>query len=304
MEAAKDDEDFKKNSPEAIMKREKARARVAELEFNTKRTSRNTNSATQESLMKNELKRKRGSTFCGNNYMPDVDVTTTFLGRKKFARTNLRSTTQQRSPAERYDTTSLSASSDSLQFGEKSSDAPVAAQFDSLETKKAYAQLAATCLEFPETGKEDVARLRDARARFASSNQPKSDGKSGWSCPRLKTSLFSHQVIGCGFMIRREKSEQEPLGGLFFDAMGLGKTIQMLSCIVDQKTTQGALNRNTGTTLIVLPPGLIAHWKEEIKKHCDSRIIKRVLEYKSKNMVGIMEPEKIIGKHDIVYVKA
>ena len=78
-------------------------------------------------------------------------------------------------------------------------------------------------------------------------------------------------------MREREKSKEQPTGGMLCDVMGLGKTIQtlgnsnplelqtiytarsdiFLANIVDDSKE---LEDNTNTTLIVAPRGLIDHW--------------------------------------------
>lgn len=66
----------------------------------------------------------------------------------------------------------------------------------------------------------------DATKKFT--RKPRHDKKGGWKHPRLKTSLYHHQVLGAAFMREREKSKEQPTGGMLCDVMGLGKTIQTL----------------------------------------------------------------------------
>jgi SNF2 family DNA or RNA helicase len=115
----------------------------------------------------------------------------------------------------------------------------------------------------------------DATKKFT--QKPRPDKKGGWKHPRLKTSLYHHQVLGAAFMREREKSKEQPTGGMLCDVMGLGKTIQtlgksnppevqtihtarsdiFLANIVDDSEE---LEDNANTTLIVAPRGLIDHW--------------------------------------------
>jgi SNF2 family DNA or RNA helicase len=66
----------------------------------------------------------------------------------------------------------------------------------------------------------------DATKKFT--KRPRVDKKGGWKHVNLKTSLYHHQVLGAGFMRKREKSKDQPTGGMLCDVMGLGKTIQTL----------------------------------------------------------------------------
>jgi hypothetical protein len=58
----------------------------------------------------------------------------------------------------------------------------------------------------------------------------KTDHKhNGWIVKGMKTSLKNYQVLGTGFMRRRENAVDEPKGGLMADQMGLGKTLMVTS---------------------------------------------------------------------------
>ncbi|ELU39517.1 SNF2 family DNA-dependent ATPase [Rhizoctonia solani AG-1 IA] len=76
--------------------------------------------------------------------------------------------------------------------------------------------------------------------------------------------LMPHQVQGRAWM--RERETGKKCGGIL---MGLGKTIQTLTRVVEGKPTEEDRdNGYTGGTLIICPVGLIAQWESEIKKMC------------------------------------
>src|SRR5579872_5961690 len=69
-------------------------------------------------------------------------------------------------------------------------------------------------------------------------------------------SLFPHQIEGLPKMKEMEKKGK---GGILADHMGLGKTIQMIAFLKENK-----IHRQTD--LIVCPMSLISHWEREIKR--------------------------------------
>ena len=50
----------------------------------------------------------------------------------------------------------------------------------------------------------------------------------------MRTTLKHYQVLGVGWMRKRENAARPPHGGILADEMGLGKTIMSLACIVDK----------------------------------------------------------------------
>lgn len=114
--------------------------------------------------------------------------------------------------------------------------------------------------------------MRQARRHFSKRNKlkpmPTKSSEILWLCPRMISGLKEHQVIGVGWMRRRETSGEEPHGGLFADDMGLGKTVQMIANIMDGKPSKEALKQGIRTTLVVVPSGtLVTQWFNELKRH-------------------------------------
>ncbi|KAF2772880.1 P-loop containing nucleoside triphosphate hydrolase protein [Teratosphaeria nubilosa] len=84
----------------------------------------------------------------------------------------------------------------------------------------------------------------------------------------MKSTLKHYQIMGVGFMRKRENAGEEPRGGILGDQMGLGKTIMMLCNIINGRAKT---NSKHTATLIVASPALISQWYSEIQKHCQSR---------------------------------
>jgi SNF2 family DNA or RNA helicase len=94
--------------------------------------------------------------------------------------------------------------------------------------------------------------------------------------PEMTVELFKHQRQGLAWMIKRETSGI-PRGGIVADHMGLGKTIQMIACILasrsktkftelEPKKKSSELQQTSPrqTTLIICPLSCIMQWQKEL----------------------------------------
>ncbi|XP_037509830.1 transcription termination factor 2 [Rhipicephalus sanguineus] len=84
----------------------------------------------------------------------------------------------------------------------------------------------------------------------------------------VQTSLMAHQRQALRWMLWRE--EQEAPGGILADAMGLGKTLTMLS-LVEAAAVKGQGTPPRGGTLVVCPLSLLHQWEEEVQRHLPDR---------------------------------
>jgi SNF2 family DNA or RNA helicase len=88
-----------------------------------------------------------------------------------------------------------------------------------------------------KVAKDDRKKLKEASKSFGFAQCKAMDGK--WIIKGMKSTLYHHQLLGAQWMLQRELSSQPPNGGLLADSMGLGKTVQMLACMVGNPPTEG-----------------------------------------------------------------
>jgi SNF2 family DNA or RNA helicase len=118
-----------------------------------------------------------------------------------------------------------------------------------------------------------------------------------WLVKGMKSSLHHHQLLGAQWMLSREfGSGEPPFGGLLADAMGLGKTVQTLACMVGNMPQDDDRKRGRGATLIVAPSSVINQWMDEIYVHAKESVFPRIHHYTSSSKMS----KAIIESLDIV----
>ncbi len=91
-------------------------------------------------------------------------------------------------------------------------------------------------------------------SRLLGSRKVIPDGEGNWKLKGLKSSLYHYQVQGAACARMREIGEQPPYGGILADAMGLGKTVEMIATMLANRQTDP---EGPTCTLIVCSPALM-----------------------------------------------
>ena len=144
------------------------------------------------------------------------------------------------------------------------------------------------------TARDDKLKLRLASQSFGYAKVKAVDGK--WLIKGMKSTLYHHQLLGAQWMVSRELSAEPPHGGLLADSMGLGKTVQMLACMVGNPPTATDKERGVKSTLIVVPGAVIDQWLEEIGFHAEKKSFPKVMRYKASAHI----PLEVLQDLDIV----
>ncbi|KAI5916973.1 P-loop containing nucleoside triphosphate hydrolase protein [Camillea tinctor] len=96
------------------------------------------------------------------------------------------------------------------------------------------------------------------------------DGHGLYKIKGLETPMRDYQIIASAFMIRHERSQKGPQGGIIADEMGIGKTLEAMGCMMLHKPSKQDRKEHEHLTLIVTPSRhLCAQWYDEFKKHTD-----------------------------------
>ena len=128
--------------------------------------------------------------------------------------------------------------------------------------------------------KSDQSILLQASKSFGYARVKAVDGK--WLVKGMKSTLYHHQLTGAQWMLSRELG-QAPFGGLLADGMGLGKTVQMLACMVGNLPQDEDLKRRRKATLIVAPCSLLDQWMDEIRVHAEKSLFPKIVRYTSRS---------------------
>ncbi|WDK17116.1 SNF2 family domain-containing protein [Colletotrichum graminicola] len=111
-----------------------------------------------------------------------------------------------------------------------------------------------------------------------------------WEVRGLITPLLNHQLIMGAWMMGRElkTTPNLPRGGILADAMGLGKTLETLSCIVGNQASESLKDAGKGATLVICPSGqMISQWMSEVKKHCNKGFSRRIVHFKAGDKMDV-----------------
>ncbi|KAK4069128.1 hypothetical protein Trihar35433_5707 [Trichoderma harzianum] len=105
-----------------------------------------------------------------------------------------------------------------------------------------------------------------------------------WKLKGMATAMRNHQITAVAWMMKRELARSEPHGGILADAMGMGKTIMSLACMIGNPPDDDDCEKFCNATLVVVPNRTIAQqWESETRKHC-------LAPYK--HMVFIYDPKR------------
>ncbi|KAK1989900.1 hypothetical protein LX36DRAFT_459996 [Colletotrichum falcatum] len=173
---------------------------------------------------------------------------------------------------------------DAIQHRADQGDLPAAPNITATRTNDQLKQMreAAPGYSDPEILGKQVQELRLATKAWGARAVRCKDGN--WKVRGLLTPLLSHQLIMGSWMMGRELLAMRnlPRGGILADAMGLGKTLETLSCIVGNQASESLKDAGKGATLVICPSGqMIDQWMLEVKKHCNSRFSRRIVHFKA-----------------------
>ncbi|KAL3452103.1 SNF2 family N-terminal domain-containing protein [Aspergillus insuetus] len=138
-----------------------------------------------------------------------------------------------------------------------------------------------------EEAKSDGERLKEALRKF--NHRVLSDKQGGWKMKGVKTSMFNYQVLGCAFMRDRENSPEEPRGGILGDVM---------VNIIDGAPSDP--EDPVKTTLLVVPSHLTKHWMDQIRTHCHSEALSKVIQWRAGSRFESLDVKKELESYQII----
>lgn len=110
-------------------------------------------------------------------------------------------------------------------------------------------------------------------------------------------------------LIGRASRDRKLCGGVICDAIGSGKTVISIAMILnglESARRSRAFPKQSGASLVVVPPGLIDQWASEIKKFSSGLKVVKVYDFNALNMLSvreIVEADVVIAPVDILEAK-
>lgn len=92
------------------------------------------------------------------------------------------------------------------------------------------------------------------------------------------------------------RSADHASGGMLSDAMGLGKSLSMISLIVSDGCRISATASMRQPTLIVVPLSLLSSWETEFDTHIEPRVLSYLRYYGSRRL----ESARLMSQRDVV----
>ncbi|KAL8991057.1 MAG: hypothetical protein Q9169_007960 [Polycauliona sp. 2 TL-2023] len=124
------------------------------------------------------------------------------------------------------------------------------------------------------------------------------DGTNNWVLKGMSSTLYHYQVLGSAWMKLRETGDVAPYGGILADQMGLGKTLQILACMVANRPEP---TDDIQATLIVCTASIAHQWEQEIQKHTQPDVFRTIIRYSAGSRIrGVAGVDMILQRSDVV----
>ncbi|KAI0598276.1 P-loop containing nucleoside triphosphate hydrolase protein [Biscogniauxia sp. FL1348] len=130
--------------------------------------------------------------------------------------------------------------------------------------------------------KASLTELEEAARRMGLGNCNPVNDK--WMLRNLRPHLYPHQLLGVDFMLKRECSVYGPNGGINADAMGLGKTVEALACIVANPPQSKDAEDGRKATLWILPASAAQQINRSVGKFCSPDAVSGAIIYHRKSL--------------------
>ncbi|KAK2055400.1 SNF2 family domain-containing protein [Colletotrichum caudatum] len=173
---------------------------------------------------------------------------------------------------------------DAIQHRADQGDLPTAPTIEATRTNEQLRQIEDAALDYCDRDilNKQTQEFRQATKAWGARGVGAKNGK--WKVRGIRTTLLNHQLLMGAWMMGRElrATPNLPRGGILADAMGLGKTLEALSCIVGNQASETQKLAGKGATLVVCPSGqMISQWMSEVKNHGEKPFTNSIIHFKA-----------------------